>query len=104
MNHYDWLEKFFQPFVDQTEAKGINAKGSIVAHGDKAYSYQNVWEEQGVPFHHGVALYLLTYLPPYSREVRETPKGWVAPVNWVSDNYVRFKSLLEKTEQDSSGG
>ena len=63
--------------------------GMIVAHGDKCYSYQQYWEKQGIPFAHGVAIYLVSYLPPYNKEVRvNAPDGsWVAPMNWVADNY-----------------
>jgi hypothetical protein len=76
--------------------------GGIVAHGDKCYSYRSEWESKGIPFEHGVAIYLLTYLRPYSKEVRETSNGWVAPKDWVIANYHKFVNHLP-VELDNDG-
>ena len=92
-NHYHWLERHFSTF---TKALGLeySLTGLISAHGDKCYSYRVRWENNGIPFFHGVAIYLLTYVFPYSKESRETDNGWVPPVIWVVDNYDRFKEFL----------
>ena len=93
-SHYDYLN---QHLLDFFLAIGLNEedhRGIIVAHGDKAYSYRYEWEQAGIPFPHGVALYLLTYRYPFDLEVRETEWGWVAPKDWVVDNYERFEHHL----------
>jgi hypothetical protein len=93
-SHYDYLEEHLFPFM---EAVGVDTEwcgGIISAHGDKAYGYDRRWEEHGIPFPHGVAIYLLTFVRPYGQEVRKTDGGWVDPAEWVIDNYARFQEHL----------
>lgn len=90
MSHYTWLDNHFPAFL---QSLGIDPKmgaGLSVAHGDKCYGYKEQWEEAGLSFPHGVAIYLITHLAPYSREVRNTDSGWVAPADWVIANKERF--------------
>lgn len=97
MNHYDWLNENLNAFwlkvlgksLDETHCAGI-----VTAHGDKCYGYKNEWEDAGIPFHHGVAIYLLARTRPYSEEVRDTPNGWVDPGEWVISVYPKFKEHL----------
>lgn len=94
MSHYDWLNENLKEFFDGV---GINIdyhKGVIVAHGDKCYGYKHAWEQAGIPFEHGVAIYLLTYFNPFADEVRQTDDGWVDVKQWVIDNYPKFKRFL----------
>jgi len=95
MNHYEWLEKNLQNFFDSIGADNpYPINGLLSSSGDKCYGYKNEWEEKGIPFYHGVALYLLTLLTPYQDEVRQTPNGWVPVDKWVIDNYPKFKLHL----------
>lgn len=100
-NHYTWLEQNLFPFLRKL---GVSEdviswnQGIISSHGDKCYGYRNYWKEKGVPFHHGVALYLLTYIHPWSEKVRATPAGWVDPWRWVIDNYQRYEMALMAVE------
>lgn len=98
LNHYDWLDKHFSTFT-KSLGLGEELNGLISAHGDKCYQYRNLWEAHDVPFFHGVAIYLLSYVYPYANEVRETDKGWVAPDGWVITNYHRFKEHLASVEE-----
>ena len=91
-SHYYWLEQNLQTFFSRLGIKEEN--GIISAHGDKCYSYQDKWEKAGIPFPHGVAIYLLSYLRPYDTEVRETKNGWVKVEDWVIVNYPKFKPHL----------
>ena len=93
-SHYTWLEKNLQEFFARAGVKDTN-NGIIVAHGDKCYSYQDIWEQAGVPFEHGVAIYFLTYISPFRTEVRETVDGWTDPSKWVIQNYARFAKYFE---------
>lgn len=98
MNHYQWCEKNLLSFFDKC---GIKFKQEYVnpilcAHGDKCYGYRNTWMDNGIPFSHGVAIYLLTYETPYSDEVRKTKNGRVDVCGWVVNNYERFKPLLNE--------
>jgi hypothetical protein len=96
MNHYDYLTMEFVPFYRRVcEAMGVAYsasvnEGLIVAHGDKCYSARRDWEAAGLPFEKGVAIYLLTYVHPWSTEVRETDHGWVNPHAWIAQNAYRF--------------
>lgn len=96
MNHYKWLENNLPTFFN---AIGLNqyikyCDSIITADADKCYSYKSIWQENNIPFYHGIALYLITKISPYNKEVRETVNGWVSPCNWVIDNYNRFKEYL----------
>jgi hypothetical protein len=53
------------------------------AEGDKCYCYRFMWEEAGIPFWQGVAVYYLTKMKPYSDECRDVyDVGWgFLPVN-----------------------
>lgn len=108
MNHYGWLDLNFEQFLQSLgigstflHDSGIGGvsdyRGMIVTHGDKCYSHANEWKRAGIPFEHGVALYLLTYIRPYSRQVRQTDKGWVDPCAWVINNYREFAKHLQAT-------
>jgi hypothetical protein len=100
-SHYDWLDEHFETFLtrvyvaaerDPEHAKG--EKGLISAHGDKCYAYREEWAAAGIPFEHGVAVYLLSYLYPWSNTVRKTDGGWVAPKDWVIAEYPKYKGHM----------
>jgi hypothetical protein len=96
-SHYKWLEIHLPSFFWNCGVPWQGNEGIITAHGDKCYSYRQKWLQAGIPFEHGVAVYLLTYCLPYSKEVRDTEKGWVAPNDWVEKHYYeRFSALLAK--------
>lgn len=94
-NHYKWLEKNLPDFMNKL---GIDFEkrccGIITAHGDKCDSYKSRWSKAGIPFPHGVAIYFLSYLKPFSEEVRQTESGFVEVGKWVIDNYPKFKQFL----------
>jgi hypothetical protein len=100
-----WLEKYLQIFIrkidefnDLPEVERYhvwdNVIGSISCDGDKCTGYRNIWEKEGIPYHKGVAIYLLTKSPPFSSQVRDTENGWVPPVQWVIDNKDKFLPLM----------
>ena len=95
MNHYKWLDEHLMDFFEEL---GLNTdwynRGIIGAHGDKCYGYASKWEDAGIPFPHGVAIYFLTYIDPWAKETRETVNGWVDAGSWVVKNYDRFKDKL----------
>ena len=105
MNHYKWLDKNFIQFLlnlGMLEKYAKDTTGISGAHGDKGYQYKEIWKENGIHFYHGMAIYLLTYLLPYNNESRETEKGWVAPCQWVVDNYEKghnFKQYLPEINE-----
>jgi hypothetical protein len=98
-NHYSWLTKYFNKFANKAGLKGDNDY-LIGTHGDKCVQAKPIWISRSIPFHHGVAIYLLTYRRPYSKEVRVTEKGWIDPFKWVINNYQRFSSILEEVEHE----
>ncbi len=94
VNHYKWLEKHLPAFFEKVGVNYEHNAGIIGAHGDKCYSYRNVFEENGIEFPHGVAIYLLSYVSPYHKEVRETKDGWVDVYDWIIENKDKFICLL----------
>lgn len=95
-NHYDWLREYLWDFLEAVDVNVDFCGGIISAHGDKCYGYKHQWAEAGIPFEHGVAIYLLTFVAPYGHEVRQRDDGWVNAADWVVDNYDRFKDHLAK--------
>jgi hypothetical protein len=94
VNHYEYLDKHLPKFFESVGVSFENNAGIITAHGDKCYSYRGKWSDAGIPFEHGVAIYLLTYVRPFSQECRETENGWKDPCEWVIENYEKFSLLL----------
>lgn len=101
-NHYDWLFQNLMDFFRAIDLPGVKGNwvntGIISAHGDKCYGYRSTWAKAGIPFEHGVAIYLLTYCSPYSSEVRETKNGWKAVEQWVIESYPKFSQYLPPLE------
>ena len=100
-SHYDWLDINLPKFlvnlgIDEEEAI-FESRGLIRAHGDKCYSYRQQFATAGLKFEHGIAIYLLTYLNPWTKEVRETSDGWVKPIDWILTNKDKFMNYLPET-------
>lgn len=100
VNHYKWLDKHFNNFIQKIYNKEENLSGMIVAHGDKCYGYKSDFEDAGIPFPHGVAIFLLSYMHPFNKEVRETSNGWVDVSDWVIRNKDRFIGLLDPIDEN----
>jgi len=107
--HYDYLGEHLARFMSKTGVDTYKwdydgtAEGLTRAHGDKCYSYKHLWEEFNIPFERGVAIYLLTYVHPYAKEVRETDSGWVDPKRWVISKYEYFRPYLMEVEDEVRG-
>jgi len=98
-NHYDYLEKYLNPVLNEILSTENEYRGMIAAHGDKCRGYKDKWKCEGIPFNHGALMYLMTYISPWSKEVRETIGGeWVAPFDWVVENYNKFKEYFPPCE------
>ena len=93
-SHYDWLDKNFPSFLSSLGLDPFLSRGLIFAHGDKCASDRYTWEKGGLHYFHGVAIYLLTYVHPYSTEVRLVGDDWVNPKQWVLQNKSRFLPFL----------
>lgn len=94
-SHYDWLSKNLGTFLDNLGLDVDQADGLIRAHGDKGYSYRMQWEDAGLRFEQAMAIFLLSYVRPYSKEVRKLDDGiWVNVADWVVNQFNRFKEHL----------
>lgn len=109
-NHYEYLDAHIATFLLRLTKQTLMelwCSGIVGAHGDKCYQYKDGWEKRGISFERGALLYLLTYVPPYSKEVREVikwngshyDKSWVDPYTWVIENYKRFEYDILETEK-----
>lgn len=94
MNHYEYLEKNFNDFLGNLGYKCDYSQSLIIARGDKCYSYKDIWKKHNIEFHHGVAIYLLTYLNPWDSTCRQVGLDFIQPFQWVIDNYPTFKKYL----------
>ena len=99
MNHYNWLEQNLPDFFEKLDIDYNRYRGCIVSDGDKAEGYKASFEAVGLHYYHGDAIYLLTNIPPYSNEVRNTDNGWVSPQKWIIENKDRFLPYLNKIEE-----
>lgn len=99
-SHYDWLFKHL-PTIIQNLGLRDSIMGAIVGDGDKCWSWQDQWKEAGIPFPHGVAMYILSKTRPWSEEVRETKTGWVPVYDWIVNNYSRFKEHFPTEDLDN---
>lgn len=97
-SHYDYLDKHWHNFAKTVGGNIAWADGIVSAHGDKGYSYQSDWEDVGISFNHGMMIFLLSYVKPFSKTVRSTDNGWVDPCQWVIDNYEKFKTYMPEDE------
>ena len=93
-NHYEYCEKYFLEFARKVGANTSGAAGIVTAHGDKCYGSMVTAEDAGIPFNKWAAIYLLTYLQPFSQECRQTHKGWVDVNKWIVANKDRFLKEL----------
>lgn len=52
-------------------------------------------------FYRSAFMYLLTYIPPFTQQVRETENGWVAPEDWalVKLHETEFQNLIIECEK-----
>lgn len=105
MDHYEYLDKYFATFLKLLNLEYyVNfVSGIIACDGDKCYGYRYEWDAAGIPFSHGVAIYLLGKMEPYCHAVRDTANGWVAPDKWVIDNYKYFENVLIQSENIVNG-
>jgi len=90
MNHYQWLDENLNDFWVKVFDKSLDdagCAGIICAHGDKGRQYKRRWENNGIHFFHGNALYLLTYT-----HVMDKPKH--ESCEWVIENYPKYKDML----------
>lgn len=98
LSHYDYLELVLNNFWKHVFGKSLrdtwNA-GIIGAHGDKGYGYKRNWEKAGVPFNHGMLLFLLTY----TSELGDTPKH--ESCQWVINNYQKYLPMILKAEKEA---
>ena len=96
VNHYKWLDKHLPTFwyaVFGASLEDTGCAGIVSAHGDKGYQYKGEWERAGIPFPHGMALYLMTYTDKMDRPKHESSE-------WVIENYTHYVDLLPTVDEN----
>lgn len=95
INHYKWLDKHLDSFwmlVFNEQLCDSGCAGIISSHGDKGYQYRDEWNENGIPFPHGMALYMLTYTNKMDKPKHES-------CEWVIENYPKYKTFLPEIDE-----
>lgn len=89
---YETLNKNFPIFLKNIgqEAKVPYAESIIICDSDKCEQYREIWKNNGIPFEHGVMIYLITKMKPYSDEVRKT----ISASDFVIKYYNHFKNYM----------
>lgn len=88
MNHTDWLNKHFVEFLKKLNIDNAESYGKLIErYGDNCWQAKFGWKKAGIPFKHGVAIYLLTKVPPYRGKIDN-------PVAWVVQKYDKLKPFL----------
>jgi hypothetical protein len=80
-SHYAYIEKHGAWFSEQLVVDDINS--ILVAHGDKSRQYEDIFKTLNVSSNKGAMVYLLSFLKPYSNEVRDTNHGWISVESWL---------------------
>lgn len=93
-DHYTWLELNLPSFFKSVGLNPEYASGSIGSSGDKCYGAIHKFEEAGLHFYHGVAIYIILGFSPFSEKVRNTENGWVDPFQWIVENKDQFTPYL----------
>lgn len=96
MSHYDWLDKHFPDICKKLGLNFNNFPGIVSCHGDKCSTDMLYSQEKhNIHPYHWVAMYLLSYVAPYSKECRIMKDGkWYGPKQWILDNKDKFLPFL----------
>lgn len=95
-NHYAYLNMLLNPFWQEVFGKTASEMfcgGMPSAHGDKAYGYKDAWRKAGIPFRHGVLLFLLTYTKVMDEEKHKSEQ-------WVIDHYQEYLPRILAAENN----
>ncbi len=96
INHYEYLElvidSFWKQVFDKTREE-MWCSGIITSHGDKCYGYEHEWKEHGIPFKHGVLIFLLSY----TKELGDRPKHETCA--WVIEKYQHYLPFIKEAEK-----
>lgn len=86
-SHFAFLDRHFDTILTRMcKEEYVTRHGNFVSSGDKYRQYRDVWEDAGIPYFHGAAMYHILELI-FPDEARHTVNGWVDPWKWVIDNY-----------------
>lgn len=66
------------------------AESIIICDADKCTQYQKIWEENNIPYEHGVMIYLITKMQPYNKEARKI----ISACDFVIKHYKKFKKYI----------
>lgn len=89
---YDTLNRNFPIFLKNIgkEDQVQYAESIIICDSDKCACYREIWKTHGIPYEHGVMIYLITKMKPYSDEARNT----ISASDFVIKYYEHFKKFM----------
>jgi hypothetical protein len=91
INHYDWLNTHLNDFWLNAFGKSLSECGYgeiITSDADKCDGYKKRWEAAGIPFPHGIAIYLLSKASYFHNET------YVSPCDLVINNYLPLREKM----------
>ena len=92
------FENDFSSFLKKIgkETQVPYAASIIACDADKCTLYKDIWERNGIPYEHGVMIYLITKMKPYYYEARVK----LTPCEFVIKHYDEFKQYFKEEENE----
>lgn len=105
MSPYIYAEKFGKAFGHLMGIKNDLSENS--SHADKADQYDGIFERHDIDLNDGTLIYLLSFEPPFSSQVRDTANGWVSVESWLEnmctdESVISSLSLMKSYENNIS--
>ena len=89
-SHYKFIEHYSKQFSEKLNLP-FEVEDLSCSDGDTVYGYTQLFKNNNISFNKGSMVYLLSKIPPYSSEVRDTVNGWVSVEDW-------FVKMINKPE------
>jgi hypothetical protein len=99
-----WIDDNFWDFLKELGIhKSMFEKYERIIYSkiDLANHYKETFRRDEIPFYHGVCLFLLTYIPPWSAESGDIGDGiYIKVEDWIKSNYDFFKDKLPESPSE----
>jgi hypothetical protein len=94
---YAWLEDAMPKILfnlGKPPEVWLYASNSARLYAHICHDFRFPWENNDIPFNHGIALFLLSFFEPWLSNSHDAETGEYDPQMWVLANYNRFKEYF----------